>query len=193
MESKLLIWLKKNYSNVIFGLLVIVLLFSSTAKEFVIKTVASTGLMTSSFEEKPIQNPKNNFSVVAINGKIIEIDDLKGKVVFINFWASWCPPCRAEFPSIQEFYNLYKNNHQIEFLLINMDDDRNKGLEFLKDKNSLLAFYQLGSEVSKDIYDGSLPTTVIMDKNGAIRFRHTGAADFTKSSFLEEINLLLSE
>ncbi len=71
---------------------------------------------------------------------MINTAGLKGKVVFINFWASWCPPCRAEFPSIQEFYDQYKSNPDMVFLTVNLDDDPELGKVYMKQKNFTLPF-----------------------------------------------------
>ena len=56
------------------------------------------------------------------DGKVIDPSALQNKVVFINFWASRCPPCRAEFPSVQKLYDQYKNNPDMVFLTVNLDD-----------------------------------------------------------------------
>lgn len=195
MEHKVIQWLKKNFSNIIWVGVMAALLFSTTAKEYLIRAITSTGITTSSFENSNTEDTLkvNTFSVVDTEEKFINVEDLEGKIVFINFWASWCPPCRAEFPSIQKFYNEYKTNSDIIFLMINMDDDLKVGLDFLKDNGYQLPTYQLGSNVPSEIYEGALPTTVVLDRKGKIRFHHTGAGKFTSQSFKENIEALLKE
>jgi len=103
--------LKKNWSTAILVGIFFLLLFSPDAKAWFVRQIISTGLLNSKIEKKRNEKPElvkttsssESFSVKDENGKIIDVSQLKGKVVFINFWASWCPPCRAEFPSIQEF------------------------------------------------------------------------------------------
>ncbi|MGH2643105.1 MAG: TlpA family protein disulfide reductase, partial [Chitinophagaceae bacterium] len=57
------------------------------------------------------------------NGHTFSLSSLKGKVVFINFWATWCPPCRAELPSIKKLYEKFKDNNKIMFLMVDVDEE----------------------------------------------------------------------
>lgn len=187
-------WLRKNLSNIVWLSVMLLLLFSTTAKEYLIRAVSSTGITTASFEKSAINEKEiNSFSVVDSQKNRINIRELEGKVVFINFWASWCPPCRAEFPSIQTFYNEYRSEKDVVFILINMDDDLQKGLDFLNEKKYDIPTYQLASTISTEIYNGTLPTTVVLDKKGNIRFHHTGAGNFSTKKFKKNIDQLLRE
>lgn len=120
-KEKFKMWLKKNWGTAILVGIFFILLISPDAKAWFIRQIISTGLLNSKIEQKRNEKPElvmttsisESFSVKDGSGKIINVSELKGKVVFINFWASWCPPCRAEFPSIQEFYNKYKLNDKI--------------------------------------------------------------------------------
>lgn len=164
------------------------------------RQVLSTGLLNSKIERRSEnKSPENNsasvpnFSVVDAKGKITDVSGLKGKVVFINFWASWCPPCRAEFPSIQKFYNQYKGNENLIFLTVNLDDETGKGKEYLLKENLNIPFLVPAGDIPKEYFGGSLPTTVVLDKSGAIRMHHVGMADYSKDSFYQQINDLLNE
>src|SRR5690606_33926308 len=110
---------------------------------------------------------------------------------FINFWASWCPPCRAEFPSIVSLYNKYKNNPNFIFLTINEDDDLAVASTYLKSQGYSVPFYQ--ARVPKEIFSGTLPTTIILDKNGKIRLRHEGLAKYDSEKFTRQLEALLQE
>ncbi|TXF74808.1 TlpA family protein disulfide reductase, partial [Chryseobacterium sp.] len=123
----------------------------------------------------------------------ISTSDLKGKVVFINFWASWCPPCRAEFPSIQKFYDQYRFNPDVVFLTVNLDDEVALGKAYLQKENYTLPLLVPEGNIPEVYFSGSLPTTVVLDKTGAVRLHHAGMADYSKASFYEEINALLKE
>lgn len=165
------------------------------------RQIISTGLLNSKIEKKTTEKPSNkstavsvqNFSVRNDKGKIINTSDLKGKVVFINFWASWCPPCRAEFPSIQKFYEQYKENEGLVFITVNLDEEVDAGKIYLEKEQFSVPFLVPNGNIPNEYFRGSLPTTVVLDKAGKIRMHHAGMADYSKDSFYEEINQLLNE
>lgn len=165
------------------------------------RQIISTGLLNSKIEKKNVGQSveemvpsiSETFTVKDENGKIINVSELKGKVVFINFWASWCPPCRAEFPSIQRFYEKYGRNSELIFLTINMDEDLKAGRKYLEKKKYTVPFLLPDGSVPKEYFAGSLPTTVVLDKTGKIRMKHDGMADYSKDSFYQEIDELLME
>lgn len=191
--EKLKSWIRKNGVNAILIILFIVFLVNKDAKTWVMKQVVSTGLLNSKIEKKPESVNAIDFTVSDPTGKNIETKDLKGKVIFINFWASWCPPCRAEFPSIQKLYEKYKGDHKVEFLTINLDDDVNAGKKFLEKDKYTIPFLVSTGNIPTEIYNGSLPTTVVLDKQGKIRLHHTGMADYSKDSFYQQLEELIKE
>ena len=112
-------------------------------------------------------------------GNIVDISKLKGKVVFINFWATWCPPCIAEMPAIDELYGQFKDDENILFILAEMDNDYPKAEAFMKKKGFSAPLYTPMSALPEVMYTGTLPTTVILDKSGNISFHHEGTADYS--------------
>jgi len=191
--EKLTLWIRKNGVNTVLIILFILFLVNKDAKTWVMKQVVSTGLLNSKVEERPASVRSVDFTVSNTSGKSIRTQDLKGKVVFINFLASWCPPCRAEFPSVQKLYEKYKDNPAIEFLTINLDDDANAGKNFLDKNKYTIPFLISTGNIPAEIYNGSLPTTVILDKQGSIRLHHTGMADYSKNSFYQQLEELIRE
>ncbi|SKC04081.1 Thiol-disulfide isomerase or thioredoxin [Chryseobacterium balustinum] len=194
-------WLKKNWSTVLFVGIFILLLVSTDAKAWLMRQIISTGLLNSKIEKKNVGQPVEemapsifeSFTVKDENGKIINVSELKGKVVFINFWASWCPPCRAEFPSIQKFYEKYSLNNEIVFITVNLDEDLKAGTNYLEKEKYTIPFLVPNGHVPDVYFTGSLPTTVVLDKKGKMRMKHDGMADYSRDSFYEEINQLLIE
>ncbi|GAE63323.1 TlpA family protein disulfide reductase [Chryseobacterium indologenes] len=192
-------WLRANWSTALLMVVFIILLVNKDAKAWLMRQVASTGLLNSSFsgskdKNKKITSVENmNLSLKKDDGSVINTAGLKGKVVFINFWASWCPPCRAEFPSIQEFYDQYKSNPDMVFLTVNLDDDSELGKVYMKQKNFTLPFVIPAGHIPTPYFSGSLPTTVVLDKKGKVQLHHQGLADYSKESFYHEIDALLSE
>ena len=189
-------WLKKNWATIIFGGLVVMMFVSPDSKAWLMRQMISTGLFNSKIEEQKSDNiikVSENFSVKAESGIIINTSELKGKVVFINFWASWCPPCRAEFPSVQKLYEKYSGNKDLVFLTVNLDEQVEKGKIYLEKEEFTVPFLIPNGNIPKEFFGGSLPTTVVLDKSGKIRMHHTGMADYSKESFYKEINQLLKE
>lgn len=199
--EKFKIWLQKNWTTTLLIAIFVFLLVSPDAKAWLMRQVISTGLLNSKIEERNIEKASietpvtisESFSVKDESGQLSNVSELKGKVVFINFWASWCPPCRAEFPSIQKFYDKYKGNDKVVFLTINLDDDPKAGKLYLEKEQFTIPFLTPNGNIPIEYFSGSLPTTIVMDKTGKIRMHHAGMADYSKDSFYEEINQLLKE
>ncbi len=190
-------WLRNNWGTAIMLLFFLLLLVSPNFKTWVMRQIISTGIMNAKVEKKEAvsssKTPVEYFMVMDNSGNTINTSDLKGKVVFMNFWASWCPPCRAEFPSIQKFYERYKDNPGVIFLTVNLDEDPGLGEAYLKKEQFTVPFLVPAGNIPSAYFSGSLPTTVVLDKNGGIRLQHAGMADYSKASFYKEIDALLDE
>lgn len=188
-------WMLDNISTVVLTVVFIIILVNPDAKAWLMRQVASTGVLNSSISEpeKKPGTPAAYTDLILKNeeGSFIDASHLKNKVVFINFWASWCPPCRAEFPSVEKLYNQYKANPDIIFLTVNLDDNPALGKTYLKEKGFTVPFITPAGHIPEALYSGSLPTTVVIDKNGEIRLHHTGVADYSKDSFYQQIDSLL--
>ncbi|MBV2165791.1 MAG: TlpA family protein disulfide reductase [Kaistella sp.] len=197
--EKIKVWLRNNWSTAILVGVFIVLLISPDAKSWLMRQMISTGIMNAEMKDQQeiltaeLPEAAEEMSVQDETGNMISTKDLKGKVVFINFWASWCPPCRAEFPSIQKFYDQYQNNPDVVFLTVNMDEQTSLGENYLKKEHFTLPFLIPAGNIPTSYFNGSLPTTVVLDKTGKIRLHHAGMADYSKASFFKEIDGLLSE
>lgn len=184
--------IKKRWFSIVFYSVVILLIFSPGAKSWLLQQVVSTGLFKAEIE----QNGSKDFSEAAAfsftnaEGKVATTADLKGKVVFVNFWASWCPPCRAEMPSLENLYQKLKDNNNFVFLFINEDDDRNKGINYLQKNDFTVPFYQASSDVPQEIFNGSLPTTVVLNKEGKVVLKHSGMAQYDTENFVRQLKEL---
>lgn len=123
--------------------------------------------------ENVIGKPFQEFSIKSGRKKITN-ESLKGKVVFLNFWFENCPPCRAEFRTLNWLYKTYKDNEQFEFISLSFEEyaavDRVKAqfnLEF--------PMYYASSEYCKKLIHGSgYPTNIILDKDGVVRYFYAG-------------------
>ncbi|WP_156306817.1 TlpA family protein disulfide reductase [Sphingobacterium endophyticum] len=116
-------------------------------------------------------------------GKIVSTHDLQGKVVFINFWATWCGPCRAEMPSIQKLYNKYKDNENVVFMLVEIEHNLDGAKEFLAKEKLDMPIYFPESDIPSTWLGNSIPSTIVLNKQGMLVFDHAGMADYSTKEF----------
>lgn len=126
------------------------------------------------------------------NGRTIDISRQKGKVLFINFWATWCPPCIQEMPSINTLKKQL-DEKDILFLMVDVDDNYEKSGGFMESNKYDLPVYTAVSPVPKEFLSGSIPTTVIIDKKGKVVGRHEGAADYMNPEIIKFFKELTSK
>lgn len=191
--KKLWQYIRKNGFTILIVIFIGVLFVSPEAKSFVLRQLMATGLFNASMDKKTVDTSAvNDFDFADENGHIQSTTSLRGKVVFVNFWASWCPPCRAEFPSIEALYAKFKNNPNVFFLTINEDNNPVKGRAYLEQENFSVPLYTAIGNVPREIYSGALPTTIVLDKGGKIRFHHTGFANYASDKFVKQIEELVN-
>lgn len=126
-------------------------------------------------------------------GNRIDTRSLKGKVVFINFWATWCGPCRVEMPSIQKLYNKFKDNDQVVFLLVETDHNIEGVKTYLNEEKLDLPIYYPESNIPKTWFSGLLPTTVVVNKKGLTVFHHENMADYSTKKFEDFLISLINQ
>ncbi len=129
------------------------------------------------------KDPKANFNMNLKNGKgeIVSLSELKGKVIFLNFWATWCPPCVAEMPSIDQLHE--KMGDEIAFVMLSMDQDFNKAISFNQRKGYDLPIYQLAGPLPDMYRSSAIPTTFVIDADGNLALTHKGMADYNTDEF----------
>ena len=185
---------RKNIFNAIFIILILVLAFVPPAKALVLE-----GLMTIGFF-KPDTDAKQGADGSAVNlsgirfkdtkGKIVDLGNLKGKVIFLNFWATWCPPCLAEMPGVNKLYEKFKDDDSVVFILADADGNLVKSQKFMDKKHYQLPVYAVDSEIPDVLFKGALPTTIVFDKMGRITYNESGAANYGDVNFIKFINRL---
>ncbi len=189
--NKILKKIKSNWGSILFYMAILIFVFSPGAKAWLLKQVISTGFFKADIKNEASINTTTipAFAVTDAKGHQITSASLKGKVVLINFWASWCAPCRAEMPSLNKLYLALRNDNSFVFLFVNEDEDINKGITFIKNNNYAIPFYQ-SNGVSPEIFGGTLPTTVILNKEGQIVLKHEGMADYDNEQFIKQLKEL---
>ncbi|WP_069658434.1 TlpA family protein disulfide reductase [Arcticibacter eurypsychrophilus] len=174
-----------NISTIVMTVFVLILFFRPEVKGLVIQRLMKVGLFQPDVPEiseassVPVQQaPNQQVLFTDQKGNTINLSDQKGKVIFMNFWATWCPPCIAEMPSIDKLYAKYKNNKNVMFIMVDVDGKMEASLAFMKKKNLSLPVYISAGAIPKEYFSGSMPTTVILDKFGNLAFHHLGGADY---------------
>jgi len=143
------------------------------------------------FGVSPLSERKSsvNFSLQTINGGEWDFGEQRGRVVVINYWATWCPPCRAEMPGLVNAANEYKNSG-VEFVGVTMDEN-------LDDVPPFVAKYEIPYPILLPDGDpnigtaSALPTTLLFDKNGRLAKKYTGF--ILESTLKSDIEILLAE
>ena len=127
----------------------------------------------------------HDFEGEMASGKKASLADFSGKFLILNFWATWCPPCIAEMPNIQGLYSDLKEDEDIVFLMISLDQDPQKAADFMKRKGYDLPVYFPRSPKPR-VYDTSVvPTTYVVDGNGYIVMKKRGMAQYNTKRFKE--------
>jgi thiol-disulfide isomerase/thioredoxin len=137
--------------------------------------------------------PAPPFTLSARGGNSVSLSQYKGQVVMLNFWASWCGPCRQEMPLLE---NIYKKYNKMGFTLIgvNVEPDSKAADEWLKQTPvSFPVIYDKDSTVSKAYDVSGMPSTVIIDRKGNIRVLHRGYKPGDENEYLDSIRTLVRE
>ena len=189
-------YFRRNAFTILTVIFVGLMFLSPDAKSFVLRQLMATGLFNASMDKENTDTAPQtitDFHFADENGNIQNTSSLRGKVVFINFWASWCPPCRAEFPSVETLYTRFIDNPDVFFLTINEDNDLATGRMYLDKEKYSVPIYQSHGNVPVELYAGTLPTTIVLDKNGEIRYHHSGFANYGANEFIKQIEELANE
>jgi cytochrome c biogenesis protein CcmG/thiol:disulfide interchange protein DsbE len=132
-----------------------------------------------------------DFSLKDATGATVKLSEYRGKVVLLNFWATWCGPCQIEIPWFIDFQQQYKDSN-FAILGVSLDDDGWKSVKPYVEKKKINYRVMIGTEELSQMYGGvdSLPTTFIIDREGRIAAKHEGL--ISKSDYLSEIVDLLN-
>lgn len=182
---------KINLSNILFLLFLVLMLIPQTRKPIQVAInkvrilVLSPSLASS--EEQTSLKPFE-YSVNALNGSATFLSVGKGGVTFISYWATWCPPCIAELPSIQKLYADYGD--KMDFLLLTNEKPTTVH-EFLKKRNYDLPIYFPQMKAPDALYSKSIPTSYIIDPRGKIMVKETGAVDWNSAKTRQLLDKLI--
>jgi peroxiredoxin len=151
---------------------------------FAATTLASSGLAGA---------PAPDFVLKSSSGENLRLSEYRGDVVMINFWATWCAPCRQEMPLLDDLYARYQ---RVGFTLlgVNIDDDSRRAMKMIEELGvNFPVLFDESKEVSKLYEVEVMPTTVLVDREGTVRHIHHGYKPGYEDKYLTEIRALLRE
>lgn len=159
------------------------------------QVVLWTGIIQPETELSESKRKEINFNMplISLSGERTNLSEFKGEVIFINFWATWCPPCIAEMPNIQALFEQYKGEPEIRFVMISLDEDPEKARRFLNSKGFTFSSYIPGGNRPEVFQSSVIPTTYVIDKNGRLASKKEGMANYNTSAFKNFLNALLNE
>ena len=184
-------FIKKHFWNIFFIAFIAIILLNPLGigmkiKSGIIRLVSSSPSSVSENNRETLQS--YNWRLKDANGNVLDFNSLKGNVVFVNMWATWCPPCVAEMPSIESLYKDYGN--KVVFLIIANDTPQKVEPFMLKNEFTMPIYYELTQTLS-EFETSSIPTTYLVNKQGEIIISKKGAANWNSSKTREIIDNLL--
>ena len=181
---------KIKISNIFFIVVVVLLIIPQTRQPIQVFIHKGFAMFSPSEvdEAKQEQLEDYNWKLQDQVGNNYNFNDAKGQVVMVNFWATWCPPCIAEMPSIMELYNDYKDD--VVFMLVT-SEDREKVIKFMSKNNYNFVFYNSLTTPPKTLQSTSIPQTYLIDKHGKIVIDKNGAANWNSESVRDALNKLI--
>jgi len=146
-----------------------------------------------SVQADAINIPAPDFTLESRSGNNIRLEDHRGDVVMLNFWASWCGPCRQEMPLMDDIYSRYQDLG-FTILAVNVDENRDEALRFLdKVPVNYPILYDPESSVSELYEVPAMPTTVMIDRDGNARYIHYGYKPGYEAEYETQIRELVRE
>lgn len=151
---------------------------------------SETGTKTQASQTSPATEPKtvsaekfNDFTLTDLNGNSVTLTDLAGKKAVINFWATWCPPCKAELPDFQKLYDELKDNPDVAILMVDLTDNQRETKETVQNflaanHYNLPVYLDDGCKLSTSMKVSGIPMTFVLDRSGNVAWKTIGATNY---------------
>jgi thiol-disulfide isomerase/thioredoxin len=128
-----------------------------------------------------------SFNLKDINGNVVNLVSMKGKKVFVNLWATWCPPCRKEMPSIQKL-SAEVNKNNVVFVMLSLDDDFEKAKAYVQENNLMLPIYYPAETLPELFNVNGIPATFIFNEKGKLIKRVDGMDNYDSGKYRDLLN-----
>jgi peroxiredoxin len=175
------------------------ILAGSTRKETMKIRNLLAGLVFSVFAASSLASsglagqPAPDFALKSSTGENLRLSEYRGDVVMINFWATWCGPCRQEMPLLDELYSRYQRVG-FNLLGVNIDDDSSRAMAMINELGvSFPVLFDARKEVSRLYEVDAMPVTIIVDREGNVRHVHQGYKPGYELKYLDQVRALLRE
>ncbi len=158
-----------------------------------VATTLSPATLAASVDALRTGAPAPGFALNSSSGKAVNLADLKGQIVLVNFWASWCGPCRKEMPILEQLNKQYRAKG-VTLVGVNVEPNSASAIDWLKATPvSFPILFDVDSKVSKLYQVEGMPNTVILDRSGKVRYIHRGYAPGAENEYLDQIRALIRE
>ncbi len=183
---------KKHWCNIIFVVVIALIIFTPVGTFVNVKLNQAKMWFSnpSSIEtSERVTISDFDWNLVDNNGKTVNFQEMEGNIILVNFWATWCPPCVAEMPSLNNLYKDYGD--KITFVFMANDKIKNVNSYFEKNGYDLPVYYSKDNEPIA-LQSPSIPTTYIIDDQGTIVMKEVGAYNWNSTSVRNQIDELLA-
>jgi len=149
------------------------------------KGLLATGLIKPDIPSVTDTFPDANrdFYMADEDGQVISLAHFEGEVVFMNIWATWCPPCIAEMPSINKLYQQFGESDNVKFVLVSMDDEFDKAKQFMEKRGFDMPIYHYRTKVPGTYESNVIPTTYVISGDGKLMMEKQGLAKYNTPEF----------
>ena len=150
-------------------------------------------LMATNASALELGKPAPDFTLKSMTGLNLNLAEQRGKIIVINFWASWCGPCRKEMPVLQTFYDKYQDLG-VSVWGVNVEQENQAGRDFLADLNlSFPILFDETNTISATYQVEAMPTTIIIDRDGVVRYAYKGYKPGYEKKYAKAIKKLIRE
>lgn len=150
-------------------------------------------LFTVAIAAREMNSPAADFTLKSLSGKNLKLSEYAGNVVLLNFWASWCAPCRLEMPLLNDLHNKYE---KLGFVVlgVNVEEDSNMARSYISDRPVDFPILLDNTNTVSKLYKViAMPTTVMIDRNGNMRYLHQGYKPGDEKKYKKVAKILIRE